>query len=233
MISLTKSSCSSSINWFILQTLCPSHSFTLSCDWFSWCACTAAPSKTSSGSYLKAPRAIELSAHALPPEDLSPVTAPLTCLALPIFHLSEVREAMLNFSCSETKHINVISSHLFFLFYRTVGSTDNPGTPSKKPEAASSPRTSGLGVSQTSVPATSTTSISISINSPKGPSPSPRKNRPKSWGKISGKCVEIGLLLNILLFNNGGHILLFKKWKIWTHSMNGKNEYHKISLGYA
>ncbi len=115
MISLTKSSCSSSINWFILQTLCPSHSFTLSCDWFSWCACTAAPCKTSSGSYLKAPRAIEL--NALPPEDLSPVTCPFKCLALPIFHLSEVREAMLNFSCSENKtHTFNIFSSLFSFF---------------------------------------------------------------------------------------------------------------------
>uniref|UniRef100_A0A673ME71 MICAL-like protein 2 n=1 Tax=Sinocyclocheilus rhinocerous TaxID=307959 RepID=A0A673ME71_9TELE len=63
---------------------------------------------------------------------------------------------------------------------KTVGSTENTGSPSKKPEAASSPRTSGPGISQTSVPAPSTTNISISINSPKAPSPSPVKNGPKS-----------------------------------------------------
>ncbi|XP_016390084.1 MICAL-like protein 2 [Sinocyclocheilus rhinocerous] len=69
---------------------------------------------------------------------------------------------------------------------KTVGSTENTGSPSKKPEAASSPRTSGPGISQTSVPAPSTTNISISINSPKAPSPSPVKNGPKSSDSSSG-----------------------------------------------
>ncbi|KAF4119023.1 protein-methionine sulfoxide oxidase mical2b [Onychostoma macrolepis] len=73
---------------------------------------------------------------------------------------------------------------------KTVGSTENTGSPSKKPEAASSPRTSGLGISQTSVPAPSTTSISISINSPKAPSPSPMKNGPKSSDSSSGSIVS-------------------------------------------
>uniref|UniRef100_A0A8C1SBI1 Mical-like 2b n=1 Tax=Cyprinus carpio TaxID=7962 RepID=A0A8C1SBI1_CYPCA len=59
---------------------------------------------------------------------------------------------------------------------KTVGSTETTGSPSKKPEAASSPRTSGLGISQTSVPAPSTTNISISVNLPKAPSPSPVNN---------------------------------------------------------
>uniref|UniRef100_A0A671LGV5 MICAL-like protein 2 n=1 Tax=Sinocyclocheilus anshuiensis TaxID=1608454 RepID=A0A671LGV5_9TELE len=67
-------------------------------------------------------------------------------------------------------------------------SKENTSSPSKKPEAASSPRASGPGISQTSVPAPSTTNISISINSPKAPSPSPINNRPKSSGKILGKC---------------------------------------------
>ncbi|XP_073689090.1 uncharacterized protein, partial [Garra rufa] len=62
---------------------------------------------------------------------------------------------------------------------KTVGSTESTGSPSKRPEAASSPQTTGLGVSQTSVPAPSTTTISISINTPKTPSPSPSKNGPK------------------------------------------------------
>uniref|UniRef100_A0A671M9J6 Lysosomal alpha-glucosidase-like n=1 Tax=Sinocyclocheilus anshuiensis TaxID=1608454 RepID=A0A671M9J6_9TELE len=59
---------------------------------------------------------------------------------------------------------------------KTVGSTERTGSPSKRPEAVSSPQTSGPGISQTSVPAPSTTNISTSINSPKAPSPSPMKN---------------------------------------------------------
>ncbi|XP_016105008.1 protein-methionine sulfoxide oxidase mical2b isoform X1 [Sinocyclocheilus grahami] len=73
---------------------------------------------------------------------------------------------------------------------KTVGSTENTSSPSKKPEAASSPQTSGPGISQTSVPAPSTTNISISINSPKAPSLSPMKNRPKSSDSSSGSIVS-------------------------------------------
>uniref|UniRef100_A0A8C1LYW4 Mical-like 2b n=1 Tax=Cyprinus carpio TaxID=7962 RepID=A0A8C1LYW4_CYPCA len=83
---------------------------------------------------------------------------------------------------------NVSYLLISFPFYRTVGSTETTGSPSKKPDAASSPRTSGLGISQTSVPAPSTTNISISVNLPKAPSPSPVNNRPKTSGKILGKC---------------------------------------------
>ncbi|XP_059409616.1 protein-methionine sulfoxide oxidase mical2b [Carassius carassius] len=72
---------------------------------------------------------------------------------------------------------------------KTVGSTENTGSPSKKPEAASSPQTSGLGISQTSVPAPSTTNISISINLPKAPSPSPMKNGTKASDSSSGSII--------------------------------------------
>ncbi|XP_052442339.1 MICAL-like protein 2 [Carassius gibelio] len=54
---------------------------------------------------------------------------------------------------------------------KTVGSTESTGSPSKRPEAVSSPRTPGPWISQTSVPAPSTTNIIISINSPGVPSP--------------------------------------------------------------
>ncbi|KAL1282724.1 hypothetical protein QQF64_001527, partial [Cirrhinus molitorella] len=73
---------------------------------------------------------------------------------------------------------------------KTVGSTESTGSPSKRPEAASSPRTSGLGISQTSVPAPSTTNISITINTPKAPSPSPMKNGPKPSDSTSGSSVS-------------------------------------------
>lgn len=73
---------------------------------------------------------------------------------------------------------------------KTAGSTETTGSPSKKPEAASSPRTSGLGISQTSVPAPSTTNISISVNLPKAPSPSPVNNRPKTSDSSSGSIVS-------------------------------------------
>uniref|UniRef100_A0A671M923 Lysosomal alpha-glucosidase-like n=1 Tax=Sinocyclocheilus anshuiensis TaxID=1608454 RepID=A0A671M923_9TELE len=73
---------------------------------------------------------------------------------------------------------------------KTVGSTERTGSPSKRPEAVSSPQTSGPGISQTSVPAPSTTNISTSINSPKAPSPSPMKNRPKSNDSSSGSSVS-------------------------------------------
>ncbi|XP_026060373.1 protein-methionine sulfoxide oxidase mical2b [Carassius auratus] len=75
---------------------------------------------------------------------------------------------------------------------KTVGSTENTGSPSKKPEAASSPRASGLGISQTSVPAPSTTTITISINSPKAPSPSPMKNGTKASDSSSGSIISPG-----------------------------------------
>ncbi|RXN06423.1 MICAL 2 [Labeo rohita] len=61
---------------------------------------------------------------------------------------------------------------------KTVGSTESTGSPSKRPEAASSP--------QTTAPESTTTNISISINSPKGPSPSPIKNGPKPSDSSSG-----------------------------------------------
>ncbi|XP_043097709.1 protein-methionine sulfoxide oxidase mical2b isoform X2 [Puntigrus tetrazona] len=73
---------------------------------------------------------------------------------------------------------------------KTVGSTENTSSPSKKPEAASSPRTSGLGSSQTSVPAPSNKNISISIHTPNAPSPSPRKNGPKYSDSSSGSVVS-------------------------------------------
>ncbi|XP_059408107.1 MICAL-like protein 2 [Carassius carassius] len=63
---------------------------------------------------------------------------------------------------------------------KTVGSTESTGSPSKRPEAVSSPRTPGPGISQTSVPAPSTTNIFISINSPRAPSPRPPSPRAPS-----------------------------------------------------
>ncbi|XP_016135113.1 MICAL-like protein 2 isoform X2 [Sinocyclocheilus grahami] len=73
---------------------------------------------------------------------------------------------------------------------KTVGSTESTGSPSKRPEAVSSPRTSGPGISQTSVPAPSTTNIATSVNSPKAPSPSPMKNGPKHNDSSSGSSVS-------------------------------------------
>ncbi|XP_048053763.1 protein-methionine sulfoxide oxidase mical2b [Megalobrama amblycephala] len=73
---------------------------------------------------------------------------------------------------------------------KTASPIENTGSPSKKPEAASSPRTSGLGITTISTPAPSTTSISISISSPKAPSPSPMKNGPKPSDSSSGSSVS-------------------------------------------
>ncbi|XP_051744974.1 protein-methionine sulfoxide oxidase mical2b isoform X2 [Ctenopharyngodon idella] len=73
---------------------------------------------------------------------------------------------------------------------KSASSIESTGSPSKRPEAASSPRTSSLGITTTSIPAPSTTSITISISSPKAPSPSPMKNGPKPSDSSSGSSVS-------------------------------------------
>ncbi|XP_067298928.1 protein-methionine sulfoxide oxidase mical2b [Pseudorasbora parva] len=62
---------------------------------------------------------------------------------------------------------------------KTPSNIECNASPSKKPDAAASLQTSGLGVTTTSLPAPSTAKISTSITSPKGPSPSPINNGPK------------------------------------------------------
>ncbi|XP_051993146.1 MICAL-like protein 2 [Xyrauchen texanus] len=73
---------------------------------------------------------------------------------------------------------------------KTVNSIESTGTPSKRTEAASLPRTSSLGISQASVPAPSTTNYSTGINHPKTPSPSPLKNGPRPSDPISSSSIS-------------------------------------------
>ncbi|XP_051560756.1 MICAL-like protein 2 isoform X2 [Myxocyprinus asiaticus] len=73
---------------------------------------------------------------------------------------------------------------------KTVNSIESTGTPTKRPEAASSPRTSSLGISQASVPAPSTTNYSTCIIHPKTPSPGPLKNGPRPSDPISSSSIS-------------------------------------------
>ncbi|XP_057188733.1 protein-methionine sulfoxide oxidase mical2b [Triplophysa rosa] len=71
---------------------------------------------------------------------------------------------------------------------KAVTSTEGISSPNKKPEAASAPQASGVGISRTSGSAPSTTNASPGINRPMAPSASPLKNGPsdsKSASSVS------------------------------------------------
>ncbi|XP_051559792.1 protein-methionine sulfoxide oxidase mical2b isoform X2 [Myxocyprinus asiaticus] len=73
---------------------------------------------------------------------------------------------------------------------KTVSSIESTSSLTKRPEAAFSPQTKGLGITQASVPAPPTTNCSTDVNYPKTPSPSLLKNGPRPSDSSSSSSIS-------------------------------------------